>query len=303
MVLQELLVPPLVRDLAVILAAAAAVVLVFHKLRLPLVVGYLFAGMLMGPLAPTFGFVSDVEGIATIADLGIILLIFTIGLEFNIKKLRILGLRILLIGTIEVLLMFIVGYWAGLLLGWSFIESVYLGAVLSIAGTTVVVKSLMDAKKLSTEQGQLVVGILIIEDLAVVILLTFLSGLSGTAGVTAVDLLLIVGRMGLFAFVSIASGLLLVPRLVDYVAGVNVRELLLVTVLGLCFGMALFSVILGFTPAVGAFVMGVLVAEAKRSRDVLESIEPLRDLFVALFFVAMGMLINLVPCPARSSMF
>jgi CPA2 family monovalent cation:H+ antiporter-2 len=293
MVLQELLVPPLVRDLAVILAAAAAIVLVFHKLRLPLVVGYLFAGMLMGPLAPTFGYVSDVEAITTIADLGVILLIFTIGLEFNLKKLRMLGLRILLIGTLEVFLMFIIGYWAAILLGWRFIEAVYLGAIISIAGTTVVVKSLIDAKKLNTEQGQLVVGILIIEDLAVVILLTILSGLSGAGGISAADILLTVGRMVLFAFVSIASGVVLVPRLVDYVARAKVRELLVITILGLCFGMALFSAILGFTPAVGAFVMGVLVAEARRSRDVLESIEPLRDLFIALFFISMGMLIDL----------
>ncbi len=293
MVLPEALVPPLVRDLAIILALAAAIVLIFHKLRLSVVVGYLFVGMMVGLIAPTFGFTGDVVSISTIAELGVILLIFTIGLEFNLRRLRRVGLRVLLIGTLEILLMFIIGYWAGLILGWSYLEAVYLGAIISIAGTTVIVKSLIDARKISTEQGQLVVGILIVEDLAVVILLTLLSGLSTTGDISATQLLAIIGSMALFSFVSIGLGIFLVPRLIDYVAGLRLRELLLVTVLGLCFGMALFSVILGFTPAVGAFVMGVLVAESKRSRDVMRSIEPLRDLFVALFFISMGMLINL----------
>ncbi len=293
MVLPETLIPPLVQDIAVVLALAAAIVLIFHKLKLSVVVGYLFVGMLVGPFAPTFGLVGNIDAISTIAELGIILLIFTIGLEFNLRRLRIMGLRVLLIGSLEVFLMLIIGYWTGLLLGWTSLEAIYLGAIISIAGTTVIVKSLIEARKLTSEQGQLVIGILVVEDLAVVLLLTLLSGLSTTGEVSAAELLGTIGRMALFSFVSIALGIFLIPRLVDNVAKLHLRELLLVTVLGLCFGMALFSVFLGFTPAVGAFVMGVLVAEAKRNREVQRSIEPLRDLFVALFFISMGMLIDL----------
>lgn len=293
MVLEETLVPPLVTDIALVLALAAAVVLLFHKLRLSVVVGYLLVGILIRHLAPSLGIVRDAATISALAELGVILLIFTIGLEFNLRKLRRLGLRILLVGTVEVLLTFAVGYWAGVLLGWAPLEAIFLGAIFSIASTTVVVKSLMESRKLSSEEGQLVIGILIVEDLAVVLFLTFLSGLSTSGSVAPVDLLLVLGRIALFTFVSLALGLLAIPRLVDYVARLHVREPLLMTVLGLSFGMALFAMVLGLTPAVGAFVMGILVAEARRNRDVLRAIGPLRDVFVALFFVFMGLLVDL----------
>ncbi|MDX1534248.1 MAG: cation:proton antiporter, partial [Thermoplasmata archaeon] len=272
---------------------AAGVVLLFHRLRLSRVVAYLAVGILIGALAPRLGVVQDAGTISALAELGVILLIFTIGLEFNLRKLRRQGLRVLLIVTVEVLLMFGVGYWAGVLLGWAPLEAIYLGAIFSIASTMVIVKALMESRKLSAEQGQLVVGILVIEDLAVVLLLALLSGLSTSGAVAPLDLLTVLGRMGLFMFVAIALGLGVVPRAVDYVARLRSRELLLMTVLGLCFGMAVFALFLGLTPAVGAFVMGVLVAEARRNDDVLRAVGPLRDVFVALFFVSMGLLVDL----------
>lgn len=285
--------PPLVTDLALVLAIAAAIVLLFHKLGVSLVVAYLLAGILLRQFTPSLDLLRDAETINAIAELGVILLIFTIGLEFNLRRLRRLGLRILLIGTIEILLMFGAGYWAGVFLGWTTLEAIYLGGIFSIASTTVITKSLMESGKLQSEEGQLVLGILVIEDLAVVILLTLLSGLSTTGSVAPLELLSILGRMALFTFVAIALGLLVVPSLVDTVAKLKVRELLLMTVLGLCFGMAMLALFLGLTSAVGAFVMGVLVAEARRNTDVLRAIGPLRDLFVALFFVAMGLLVDL----------
>ncbi len=293
MVLEEALVPPLVTDIALVLALAAVVVLLFQRLKISVVVGYLAVGILIGALAPSLGVIQDAGTISALAELGVILLIFTIGLEFNLRKLRRQGLRVLLIGTVEIILMFGVGYWTATLFGWSPLEAIYLGAIFSIASTMVLVKALMESRKLNSEEGQLVVGILIIEDLAIVLLLALLSGLSTTGAVAPVELLTILSRMALFMFVTVALGLLAIPRVVDYVARVHSREILLMTVLGLCFGMAVFALFLGLTPAVGAFIMGVLVAEAHHNEAVLRAIGPLRDVFVALFFVSMGILVDL----------
>jgi CPA2 family monovalent cation:H+ antiporter-2 len=290
-------------NMAIVIAVAAIIIVLFHRLKQPLILGYLVAGMVAGPFVISAEYtigsgvtrtvISAQPVIEALARLGIVLLTFSIGLEFSLKQLRKIGITVIAAAALEITLMIGVGYQLGRALGWSGLESTLLGAMLSVASTMIIVRSLRETGGLDNERARLVVGLLIVEDFAAVLILAAVSGLISQGGIEPAQLADLLLKMGIFLAASIVFGLAVVPRLVDYVGKQRSGELLILTVLGLCFSMAVFSRWIGFSEAIGAFVMGVIVSESKYLGDVMRRVEPVRDLFGAMFFITVGMLVDL----------
>lgn len=280
------------RDLAVVLAVSAATTVLFHLLRQPAVLGYIVAGVIIGPHTPPFSYVSDLHSIHTLAELGIVLLLFSLGLEFDLRKLRRVG-GVAFIGAIlEILLMVWLGYSAGRLLGWGQTDSLFLGALLSISSTTIIVQVLLETGQLREPFAQIILGILIVEDIAAIVILALLSGFATAGAITFADLGWALLKVGAFMSAALVLGILLLPRLLAFVAAFGRSEMLTVTVLGLAFGLAVLGGQLGFSVALGAFLMGAIMAESDQAERILERVAPIREMFTAVFFVATGMLFD-----------
>ncbi len=280
------------QDLAIVMMAAALVTVLFHKLRLPVVLGYILAGVLIGPHVLPKPLISDEATIKTLSELGIVFLMFSLGLEFSFRRLRKVGTTALIAAPLEILLMILVGYEVGQWFGWPRMDSLFLGAMISISSTTIIVKALQEAGRTKEPFAQVIFGILIVEDILAIVLLALLSGIAMTGALKAGDVADTLGRLGIFLVVAIVLGLLAVPRLVGWVAKFRSNEVLLVTVLGLCFGVSLLALKLGYSVALGAFIIGAVVAEAREIGRIEILTGSLRDLFCAVFFVAIGLLIE-----------
>ncbi len=279
-----------IRDLAVVMLVAGAAVLIFHRLRQPALLGYILVGVLIGPHTPG-ALVGDPRTINDISNLGVVLLMFTLGLEFSVRKLRSVGTGVLLAAVAEVGLMLWLGYSLGGWLGWSHIDALFLAAMVALSSTMVATRMLAEGGLQHQPFARLVVGVLVAEDVMAVVLLTVLTAVS-LGGAVAEGAFTVVWHLGLFVVVGLVLGLLLLPRLVDHVAGFGRDEVLLICVLGICFGACLLAASLGFSVALGAFLAGAVVAESRSAGRVVHLVEPLRDMFAALFFVAIGLKID-----------
>src|SRR6185312_13912437 len=280
-----------IRDLAMVMIVAGATTILFQRLRQPVLLGYILAGVLIGPHTPGV-LVADPRAIEDISNLGVVLLMFTLGLEFSVRKLRQVGVGVLVVAVAEVGLMLWIGFGIGELFGWKGMDSLFLGAVISLSSTMVATRMLSEGGQRHHPFAQLVVGLLVAEDMLAIIMLTLLTAVAIGGSVQAETAFTLIGHLGLFVVVGMILGLLLLPRLVDYVAGFGRDETLLVSVLGICFGASLVAAWMGFSVALGAFLAGAVVAEARSVGRVLHLIEPLRDMFAALFFVAIGLKID-----------
>jgi len=282
--------PTFLRDLAIVMMVSAGVTILFHVLRQPVVLGYLVAGIIIGPHTPPFSFITDSHSIHTLAELGIVLLLFSLGLEFDLKKLRQVGPVAVLAAILEILFMLWLGYSVGQLFGWRQMDSLFLGALLSISSTTIIVQVLMETDQLRERFAQIILGILIVEDIAAIIILVVLSGLAQAGAITVLDVGWALLRVFMFMATALLVGILFIPRMLAFVARFRRSEMLTVTVLGLAFGLAVLGVLMGFSVALGAFLMGAIMAESEAAHAIVERIEPIRQMFTAIFFVATGML-------------
>lgn len=280
-----------VRDLAIVMIVAGATTVVFQRLRQPVLLGYILAGVLIGPHMPSM-LVADPRTIEDISNLGVVLLMFTLGLEFSLRKLREVGLGMLTVAVAEVAAMMWLGMSMGRLFGWDGMDALFIGAIISLSSTMVATRMLAERNQKQQRFAQLVVGLLVAEDVLAVVILTLLTAVAISGAVKPAEALTLVGHLGLFVVVGLILGLLLLPRLVDYVAAFGRDETLLITVLGICFGASLFAAWMGFSVALGAFLAGAVVAESRCVGHVLRLVEPLRDMFAALFFVAIGLKID-----------
>ena len=280
------------QDLAIVMMAAALVTVLFHKLRLPVVLGYILAGVLIGPHVLPLPLISDETTIKTLSELGIVFLMFSLGLEFSFRRLRKVGTTALIAAPLEILLMILVGYQIGQWFGWGRMDSVFLGAMISISSTTIIVKALQETRLTKEPFAQVIFGILIVEDILAIVLLALLSGIAMTGALDAGDVASTLGRLGIFLVVAVVLGLLVVPRLLGWVTKFRSNEVLLVTVLGLCFGVSLLALKLGYSVALGAFIIGAVIAEAREIGRIEILTSSLRDLFCAVFFVSIGLLIE-----------
>ena len=280
-----------IRDLAMVMLVAGATTIIFQRLKQPVLLGYILAGVLIGPHTPGM-LVADPRAIDDISNLGVVLLMFTLGLEFSVRKLREVGIGVLLVAVAEVGLMMWIGIGLGNLFGWKGMDPLFLGAIIALSSTMVATRTLSETGQRRKPFARLVVGLLVAEDLLTIVLLTLLTAVAIGGSVKAETAFTLIGHLGLFVLVGMILGLLLLPRLVDYVADFGRDETLLVSVLGICFGASLLAVWMGFSVALGAFLAGAIVAESQSTQRVMRLIKPLRDMFAALFFVAIGLKID-----------
>ncbi len=280
------------QDLAVVMITAGLVTLIFHRLKQPVVLGYILAGVIIGPHTPPYPLIHDEDTIKTLSEMGVILLMFSLGLEFSLGKLKRVGAPAFIAAMLEILLLFCVGYQISRWFGWRTMDGIFLGAMLSMSSSTVIIKVLADLGKMRERFAQLIFGILIIEDILGIAMIALLSGIAMTGSLSVADVGLTLGKLGIFLTVVLVVGLLTVPRLIGYVAKFKNNEMMIITLLGLCFGVSLLAVKLGYSIALGAFVIGAVIAEAREIHQVEKLIAPVRDMFSAIFFVSIGLLIE-----------
>ncbi len=299
-----------VTDLAIIMILAAIITLAFFKIRQPLIIGYLFVGMLIGPLSPLWawllpeggppsgridgiGILSDISALNLFAEIGVILLLFVIGIEFPFAKIRGIGKVAIGVGTIGLFSTLIAVFIAANSFGMNFMDSLFIAAALSISSTAIIVKIFEDAGKIKKESSILVLGILIVEDVIAVILISSLQSIAlvGTVSVEGIIVVIIVAASLIVGTFTI--GRRVIPPLIDRVAATEHKEILLLSILGLCFGYSLLANVVGLSVAIGAFLAGVLVAESKSSEVSKILSSPIKDMFVAIFFVSVGALMDI----------
>jgi len=278
------------QNLAFILLVAAFTTVVFHKLKQPVILGYLLAGLLIGPHLP-LALISNPEDVHTFAELGVILIMFSLGLKFSIRRL----IRVIpisgFIGLFECSLMIWLGYIAGQLFGWTILESIYAGCIVAISSTTIIVKAFGE-QNLKSKFTETVYGILIVEDLIAILLLAILPTQTAHGEAFLNTIFESTGYLSLFIIFVLVSGMLVVPRFMRFVIRIRRPETTLVASIGLCFGFALLAKSAGYSVALGAFIAGSLVAESGEDKQIGILIAPVRDMFGAVFFVAVGMLID-----------
>jgi CPA2 family monovalent cation:H+ antiporter-2 len=250
---------------------------IFHRFKQPVVLGYIVAGFIIGPHSPPFELITSEESINTLAEIGVVLLMFSLGLEFSLRKLKQVGGTAVIAATLEIFGMGWVGYELAGLFGWSTTDRLFLGAMLSMSSTTIIIKVLTELGQTKERFAQLVFGILILEDILGIAMIALLSGIGMTGSLSIGAVGITLGKLGIFLVVALVAGLIMVPRLLGYVARFKSNEMLLITVLGLCFGVSLLAAKLGYSVALGAFVIGAMIAEAREVHRIATLIEPVRD--------------------------
>jgi len=277
-------------NLALVLCVAALTSLVFQRLRQPVVFGYLVAGMIIGPYIPV-PLVADQAMVRTLAELGVILLMFSIGLEFSARRLLQVGGPAGIAAITETSVMMGLGYLAGRLLGLTTLESVFLAAIVAISSTTIIARAFAE-QGIRGRVADIVLGILIVEDVIAILLIAILTAVGEGEGLSPRDVVTTTLRLALFLAGLVGVGLLIVPRLIRAAVRSERAETILISSIGVCFAASLLALSLGYSVALGAFIAGALVAESGQEKQVGHLVAPVRDLFVAIFFVAVGMLLD-----------
>ncbi|MDD5678014.1 MAG: cation:proton antiporter [Kiritimatiellae bacterium] len=280
-------------DLAVVIALAGAAALICQWLKQPRVIGYILAGIFIGLPTNLTPVLTNQASIHTLAELGLIFLLFSLGLDFNLRKLRDVGFAALGIAVVDVAVMLWLGYMIGQALGWNLVESLFLGAIICDSSTAIVAKMLGETDQRREAYAKLILGTTIVEDLLAVVLIALLTAIGISGNVQASMVFSHLGSLAVFLVVLIVGGLLFVPRLLNIVGRSRSDELLIVTVTGLCFAVVLLGIQLDFSLALSAFVIGAIMSESRQHVRIEMLTDPLRDVFAAVFFVAVGLLVNL----------
>jgi CPA2 family monovalent cation:H+ antiporter-2 len=276
--------------LAVVLCIAAITTVVFQRLRQPVILGYILAGLIVGPHVP-FPLVADSSIVHTLSEIGVILVMFSLGLEFSLRKLASVGPTATLTALIETSLMMWIGFNVAQLFGWTTVEGLFTGAVLAISSTTIVTKAFQE-QNITGRLREKVLGVLIVEDLIAILLLATLTAIASGSGLAAWPMTIMVIKLTGFLVALISIGLLIVPRAMRLIIQLNRPETIIISSVGICFALALLAQAFGYSVALGAFIAGSLIAESGEVKKVEELVEPVRDIFAAVFFVSVGMLID-----------
>jgi monovalent cation:H+ antiporter-2, CPA2 family len=282
--------PAFLQALTIVLGVAAVTTVVFQRLKQPVVLGYLLAGLVIGPHVPV-PLVADSAIVGTLSELGVILLMFSIGLEFSLSRLAQVGVAAAVTVVIECSLMIWLGFVTARLFGWTTVEGLFTGGIVAISSTTIIAKA-FDDRKIGGSLRKLVFGVVIVEDLVGILLMAALTAVATGAGLSARAMAITTGRLAAFLVGLLAVGLLIVPRTVRAIVRLNRPETTLVASIGLCFGVALLAQRFGYSVALGAFIAGSLVAESGVAHEVEHLVVPVRDMFAAIFFVSVGMSID-----------
>lgn len=283
---------PLIQDLGLILIIAGVITLLFKRLKQPVVLGYILAGFLVSPNFSLFPTITDIENIRTWGEIGVIFLLFTLGLEFSFKKLISVGGAASITAIMEISAMLGIGFLLGLALGWPVMDCIFLGGILSIASTTIILRSFDELGVKNKRFAQLVFGVLIIEDLVAVVLLVVLSTIAVSRQFAGVEMLLSILKLAFFLALWFIAGIIFIPSFLSRVQKHLNDETMLVVSIGFCLMMTILASLAGFSPALGAFIMGSILAETMQAERIEHIVKPVKDLFGAVFFVSVGMLID-----------
>lgn len=287
--------PQLIHDLGIILFTAAVVSLVFKKIKQPIVLGYLLAGFLVGPEIKFLPTVQETDAIKIWAELGVIFLLFNLGLEFSFKKLFAVGKGATVTALTEILFMFGLGYLTGQLFGWNPMDSIFLGGILSISSTTIIIRAFEELGLRQKAFVPLVFGVLIVEDLVAILLLVLLSTIAIGQTFEGMELVYSASRLVFFLTIWFLAGIFLIPWILRKIRPLINTEISILLSLSLCLLMVIIATHVGFSPALGAFIMGSLLAETPDGESIEHNLKSIRDLFSAIFFVSVGMLIEIEP--------
>lgn len=284
--------PVLIADLGLILAAAGVTTLLFKKIKQPLVLGYILAGVIVGPYIDFMPTVTDHKSITIWAEIGVIFLLFSLGLEFSFKKLVKVGGSSSITAIVEVAFMLLIGFAVGKLLGWSTMDSIFLGGILSVSSTTIIIRAFEELGVKHKKFAGLVFGVLIVEDLVAILLLVLLSTLAVSQQFAGSEMLISILKLAFFLVLWFLGGIFLIPTFLKATKKLMNDETMLIVSLALCLVMVLLAVKVGFSPALGAFIMGSILAETTQAEKIEHLTKSVKDLFAAVFFVSVGMLID-----------
>ena len=284
--------PALFSDLALILVTAGVTTVLFKWLKQPLVLGYIIAGLLIGPYFPWFPVINDHESVEVWSEIGMVFLLFAIGLEFSFKKLRKQAGTVGITALTELISMCIIGFLLGKVMGWSQMDSIFLGAMLSMSSTTIIAKAFDDLKMKGERFTGSVIGVLVVEDLAAILMMVVLSTMAVSAALDGKELIMSVVRLVFFLLVWYVGGVFLIPTILKWARKFMSEETLTVFAVGLCFFMVWLANKAGFSSALGAFIMGSILAETLEAEMIHKLTTPIKNLFGAVFFVSVGMMVN-----------
>ena len=288
----------ILQDFSVIMIIAGAMAMLSYRFKQPMVIGYIGAGMIIGPHTPPFSLVLNLDVLNLFAEIGIVLLLFVVGMEFPIEKLRKIGRKAFLIALSEALGTFSIGLFVGLyLLNFLFFDSLFLALAISVTSTVIVMRVLEELGMIKDESSILILGVAIIEDIIVISMLAILQSVGSTGGLSFADVGISVGITLAFIVGVLVIGSKTVPKLVDRVSKTNQHDVLVVVILALVFGLSYIAYQLGISVAAGAFFAGVLIAESKSHSVSRVLATPIRDMFAALFFVSVGALMDVSLLP------
>jgi CPA2 family monovalent cation:H+ antiporter-2 len=288
----------IVQDFTVIMVVASIMALVSYKLKQPMVIGYIIAGMIIGPYTPPFSLVVNLDILNLFAEMGIILLLFVVGMEFPIEKLRSIGRKALVIALSEALGTFVAGIVMGqYFLHYSLHNSLFLGLAISVTSTVIVMRILEELDIIKEEASQMILGVAVIEDIVIISMLAILQSVAPSGHLSVIELVSSIGTVLAFIAAVIIIGSKAIPKFVNYVGRTNQHDLLIVAVLAVAFGLSFIAYKIGISVATGAFFAGVLIAESKVHSVTRIIATPIRDMFAAIFFVSVGALMNISLIP------
>lgn len=285
-------IPYLVKDLALILMVAGIVTIIFKKLKQPLVLGYIVAGFLVSPHMPYTMSVIDESDIKTWADIGVIFTLFSLGLDFSFKKIVKMGASPIIATVVIVFSMMMLGISVGHGFGWSKMDCIFLGGMLAMSSTTIIYKAFDDMGLRQQKFAGMVMSVLILEDILAIVMMVMLSAIAGGSNPDGEQMLGSIVKIGFFLVLWFIVGIFAIPWFLRSVRKLVNNETLLIVALGLCCGMAVLSTKVGFSSAFGAFVMGSILAETVEAEKIIKLVEPVKNLFGAIFFVSVGMLVD-----------
>ncbi|SDX67541.1 cation:proton antiporter domain-containing protein [Flavobacterium degerlachei] len=283
---------PLISDLGLILMTAGIAVLIFKKLKQPLVLGYLIAGFLAGTHFDFFPSVKDVKSVEVWAEIGVIILLFSLGLEFSFKKLMKVGGTASITAVTQIITMVLVGFLAGKWMGWGQMDSIFLGVILSISSTTIILKTFDELGVKAKKFAGIVIGSLIVQDIVAILMMVLLSTVAVSQQFSGTELLMSILKLVFFLTAWFMGGIFFIPSLLKKAKPLLTDEMLLIISLALCLMMVILASDVGFSPALGAFIMGSIIAETTQAEHIEHLVKPVKDLFGAIFFVSVGMLID-----------
>ena len=281
----------IIGDLGYLLLFSAAIGIIAYVLRQPLVLGFLVAGILIGPFGP-FHLIKDTSVLTNFSDIAIVLLLFGVGLTFPLSQLRNIGKLGAVIAVVEVLAMLGIGFGVGSAFGWSTLDSLFLGAAISISSTAIIVKVLEEMNVIEEPSSLLIIGVLVIEDLIAAVLISTLHSSVLSGGFSFDQMLWEIAKIGMFVGGTVAVGCIGMPKVFALLSNIPRYEFTILVALGLAFGLSFLSHELGFSAATGAFLAGVILAGSKFSEDITNLITPIREIFTAIFFVTIGALMD-----------